>query len=1731
MLGFKSILSAVLFLFISNSNIVFAQSNFLSSAGGNANDEAMDLVVDNAGNTFTTGYFSQSASFGSFNLNAAGSGDIFIAKQNAVGNYIWVVRAGGSNSDRGLAISADANGDIYVTGTFTGLANFGPTILTSNGQQDIFISKLDANGNFIWTQKFGGLDNDVPYDIVNDANGNCIITGQFRDTVQFGGQTVYSMINPFTGFASADLFVLKLNNLGSVLWVKTGSAKYDDRGMALAINNQNQIIVCGQYSDTLTMSNTYLNNGFNVGFVCLLDPNGTEIWWRRLAAQQLTTYDIQCFGTDIYVTGDVKGGIYINTNPTTTIPNNSSNSAFLFKLNHNGNLVWSNLVSSDNMISSRKVAVDPSGNIYTAGFFKCNLTSISSNYGTGIFLSAGYRDLFLFKYSPAGARLWEKHAGGPGDDFCNGLGIVTGDKPVICGSFSQAFATRSFPGFLNASNAYHYQTDNINITNCNNSNYESYVAINSAGFNDVMSGCIFDDQQRLFDYFKRNNTCNMNIVSPYINQNEDTVFACDSVILIVNTNTTIDGINAPLYHYLWSDNSTNDSLIIFQSGWVYVNISTVDDCRSYFDSVYVVIHHSPDEPIIFSSNSIIEQAIPLLGCYDKLAMMLGDTTVLTAGNITAGYDYKWFTPLGVFQNTPTVLAYAQGVYSLQVTSPQAGCTNSKCVGLIYYQNGNCQLNSNYNPQLFFHDSISEITDTIKICKEDFFVVELVDSTYYVNGIQSILNTFSFWTITGGFEFQFPVSSPNTFSYHIQSFKAISSGNCTISVDIVDPINHFVLQTVVRQFYLDVYTAPLNLPVISGPAGYCPGDTVQLFASGGQYYEWSGPGFVAFNSDSSIVSVVQEGAYEIFSVTIDSVLGCRSEEIGYFNLETLPNPEITMIPNHGVICPGDSVLLQAEPGQNYIWYGPSGNVISTTDFVYVQSPGDYHYNFTNTGGCPLVSVYAEVNQYSTPYIDTDPGLTICANGPVQINIQSNAAALVQWNTPLSGNSFSQIVNGVGVYSATVNFCNISTTAIIEIIPSSIQAQILALGNDTICVGESLVLMANPGMTDYLWLPENYNNSTFIVTEPGTYYLQTYNDEGCIGGDSINIYFYPEVESLQAFDTAVCAGSSLELIANSVLPVYWFSDLFSPSVYNGDSLLIQISNSDTIVYAATFNGNCYSERIAYQIHVSTGSVAPIVSGNNHLCYGDLLQLSVDSIPGLTYSWSGPNNFIGTNSSIEITFDNNIAGNYSLVVSDSICSSAPTTILVSIHQPVLNYWTDSIIYFCPSDSLLLKADTLIGTYTWNNGMVGDVIFAQTNQFYSFVYSDSMGCVAHSDTIHVMHYTVSTTLSIPDTSICPGAFLNYTFPGSNIIWLDVNGNLLSQGDNFSLVDLLVESTFLWFETDSNGCGTEVDTFIVHIIPVSQAPIIQIPSLICENQTLSIYADTTGVNFYWSNAAGIVSTQDTLSFSSIQINQGGNYSLVVSSGSCFSDTSFFQLSITELPNIIVSGNHLACPIDSIVIEINCDEDIIWNNGLIGSNQVFYVSDTGSYWVSAINICGTIYESVEIIFHQNPTANAGPDRTINPGSSVQLDGSGGGDYSWYPNLFLDCSTCENPMSTPPNYIIYVLTVTDENGCTDSDSMKVNLEYVDFCFVPNSFTPDGDGVNDYFQIFVTEGISFTLRIFDRWGEMIFVSSTAQEGWNGTYKGNPVPNGTYVYQVEYQVANGDQLSKSGALTLIR
>lgn len=250
----------------SSGNVIWTKA-----FGSDNNDQGSSITTDSSGNLYVTGYFSGSIDFGNTTLTSNGSQDIFVTKLDSSGNVTWAKSLGGTQADIGRNIITDSNGNSYIIGEFRDKATFGNISLTAQGSDpDIFVARLDSNGQVVWAQDFGDTTNatNIGRSITTDSNGNLYITGQFSDSITFGS-------NILTAQGNSDIFITKLDSSGNISWAKNLGVSNSATSNGIAIDNNGNIYTTGQFAGSVTFGNNILTaQGNNDFFVAKLDSNG-----------------------------------------------------------------------------------------------------------------------------------------------------------------------------------------------------------------------------------------------------------------------------------------------------------------------------------------------------------------------------------------------------------------------------------------------------------------------------------------------------------------------------------------------------------------------------------------------------------------------------------------------------------------------------------------------------------------------------------------------------------------------------------------------------------------------------------------------------------------------------------------------------------------------------------------------------------------------------------------------------------------------------------------------------------------------------------------------------------------------------------------------------------------------------------------------------------------------------------------------------------------------------------------------------------------------------------------------------------------------------------------------------------------------------------------------------------------------------------------------------------------
>jgi len=321
---------------------------------------------------------------------------------------------GGSSFDIGNSIAVDSGGNIFTVGVFEDTADFDPgagvTNLTSAGAYDVFVSKLDSTGALLWAKSFGGSSSDVGNSIAVDSSGNVYTTGYFQGTVDFdpGAGTTN-----LTSAGAYDIFVLKLDSTGSLLWAKSFSGSSFDLGRSIAVDSSGNVYTTGNFLSTVDFDpgvgvTNLTSAGSDDVFVSKLDSTGSLLWAKSFGGSSIDTgYSITVDSSgSIYTTGlfedtvDFDPGVGV-----TNLTSLGDYDVFVSKLDSTGSLLWAKSFGGSSSDTGRSLAINSSENVYTTGNF---LSTVDFDPGVGVtnLTSSGGADVFVLKLFPSG-EVWD----------------------------------------------------------------------------------------------------------------------------------------------------------------------------------------------------------------------------------------------------------------------------------------------------------------------------------------------------------------------------------------------------------------------------------------------------------------------------------------------------------------------------------------------------------------------------------------------------------------------------------------------------------------------------------------------------------------------------------------------------------------------------------------------------------------------------------------------------------------------------------------------------------------------------------------------------------------------------------------------------------------------------------------------------------------------------------------------------------------------------------------------------------------------------------------------------------------------------------------------------------------------------------------------------------------------------------------------------------------------------
>lgn len=542
---------------------------------------------------------------------------------------------------------------------------------------------------------------------------------------------------------------------------------------------------------------------------------------------------------------------------------------------------------------------------------------------------------------------------------------------------------------------------------------------------------------------------------------------------------------------------------------------------------------------------------------------------------------------------------------------------------------------------------------------------------------------------------------------------------------------------------------------------------------------------------------------------------------------------------------------------------------------------------------------------------------------------------------------------------------------------------------------------------------------------------------------------------------------------------------------------------------------------------------INGPNQICLGDTVSFNNNSVGGTEYDWS----FGDGTGSIDFEPFHVYAdtGTYTvmMILSDTtLCIPSDTAFLTVevLAPPVAS--VDPAPSICVGDSVQLQAHGG-GSYSWNpaadlsNATIADP-WASPNTTTTYVVSVTNQCGTDTASV-VVDISLPAGGAGPDTLICIGGSAQLSATGGGTYQWSPGATLNNSTAQDPIATPLDTTSYIVTITTPGGCVIQ-DTTTVFVQTSLPVPVLN-DTATCPNNAVQLQA--SGADSYaWQPDPGITTLNVPDPFVTPPAPM---YYVCAFSNACGTvlDSAFVDIVIVVAdawPDTII------CPGETVTLFATGGSSYAWTPAGSLSSPSSATTDATppsptTYQVVVTGPAGctdTAYAFVDLF--PMPWVSAGNDVTIEFGDATQLNGTGEGLVLWTPDAFMmGCTDCFDPWVNPETTTLYTIALTDSNGCKAIDQVLVIVD--GSLYVPNTFTPDGDGVNDNFYAFGLEIDEFKLMVFNRWGEQIWEGNHIRDGWNGTYSGVQSPIDTYVWKLEYSELSGEKHKLIGHVNLVR
>lgn len=936
---------------------------------------------------------------------------------------------------------------------------------------------------------------------------------------------------------------------------------------------------------------------------------------------------------------------------------------------------------------------------------------------------------------------------------------------------------------------------------------------------------------------------------------------------------------------------------------------------------------------------------------------------------------------------------------------------------------------------------------------------------------------------------------------------------------------------------------------------CSGLPVQLNAVvtgntvGGQPFQYSWTPAVSLNNASIANPQATIASNTTFTVEVSSG-GCKASDTVVVTVGSLSITASSTNTTCSYLSDGTATVIIQNPNGTYTYQWSNG---AATQNISGLGNGIYTVTVTQNGNC-TASASASV-QSPPPILFANPVVvnTSCYggnDGSISISASGGSGSILYlWSNGGSSSSIGSLTANNYVVTATdVNGCTATASVNVNSPP---QLQLNVTATPVSCFGDSdgtasATATGGTGNISLLW-SNGSNSSTITNLSPSNYSVTITDANNCSVSGSVSV----NEPALLAVNLNVVPVSCFTGANGSVFINVLGGTGSKTYLWSNGAVTANLNNISANTYSVTVTdaNNCTASASAFvseppQLTLTYATADVTCFGGNN---GSIDITVTGGIPPYAYNWS-----IGSGSQdlINIT-----ANSYSVTVTDA--NNCTVTSSISVNEPLPIVFGNPIITHvsCKGGADGIAQVTPTGgtgsyTYIWNNAPGTNPQPGLTQGIYSVVVSDANGCTASSNI---------TITEPPQLTANPQVIHAICFDGNNgsidanpsggtppysFVWND------SQNQTTQTAVALHAGLYYVTITDNNGCSITTSAMVNE--PTEIVFSIQTKPISCpDKQDGTITVTASGATPPYNYSATQNGNNFIYSSDGIMLNMAkGTYTIEITDANGCKKTGTATVPDAVPDVFLITTDSTSCygiaySDGAIHIEgttvFNMPYQYAVDGGTLQFSGDFFFLTAGNHQLTAVNNFGCITNlNVVVPEPVNAAVTIYPqDTTIQIGQTVQLFSSFSPyptsaitSYTWSPSTGLSCTDCPNPIALPyDRKTEYVLTITYNNHCVVTASATVFVEGAPEVFIPNSFTPNGDGNNDVFKVYGEHIMMLEMDLFNRWGEKVCTISSPYDGWDGTYKGLLQNPGVYVYNAAITFLNGKKIQRTGSVTLMR